>query len=193
MKRPEDWDQVRSYENRKQLPPGGYVCEVKKCEEVISSTGKPMVKVALEIAEGEYKGYFMDELEHAKQFKSDAKWPYQGTKWILTQDDEGNTNRLLKGFVTSIEAENVKVSWDDNFGRSVQGAQLGVVFGNVESEYNGIVFWRAEPKFFCSCEDIRTNNYNIPKDKPLGTPGASLKDLGDPTDSFKAVEEDIPF
>lgn len=193
MKRPSDWDQVQVYENRKSLPAGGYICEVKKCEETTSSTGKDMVKVALEIAEGEFKGYFMDEFTRAKEHNADAKWPYAGTKWILTKDEEGNTNRLLKGFVTAIEAENVKVEWNDKFGKSVQGALLGVVFRNEESEYNGAQFWRAVPCFFCSCEDIRENNYKTPADKPLGGTGASLSRVDDLPDSFQAAEEDIPF
>lgn len=193
MKKPGDWENVKVYENRKKLPAGGYICEVKKCEETTSSTGKEMVKVAFEIAEGEFKGYFMDEFTRAKEYKQDAKWPYAGTKWILTKDEEGNTNRLLKAFVTSIEAENVKVEWNDNFRKSVQGALLGVVFRNEENEYEGVHYWRAVPCFFCSCEDIRTNNYNTPADKPLDVPGASLSRADDLPDSFQAVEEDIPF
>lgn len=191
MKRPDDWDQVKAYESRKTLPAGGYVCEVKKCEEMTSSTGKPMIKVALEIAEGEFKGYFMDEWTRAKEFKLDAKWPYAGTKWILEKDEEGNTNRLLKGFVTAVEAENVKVSWDDNFSRSVTGALVGVVFRDVENEYEGVCYWRAEPSFFCSCEDIRTNNFKVPQAKGLSRAGSRPLDDG-PAD-FAAAEMDIPF
>ena len=193
MKRPDDWDQVKAYESRKTLPAGGYICEVKKCEEMTSSTGKPMSKVALEIAEGEFKGYFMDEFVRSKDFKSDAKWPFAGTKWIMQHDENGKTNRLLKGFVTSIEAENVKVSWDENFGKSVQSAKLGVVFRSEEAEYNGIYYWRAVPLFFCSCEDIRTNNYKIPAAKPLDARTPNKAPIEDVPDSFSAVEADIPF
>lgn len=192
MQRPNDWDQVKAYEERRRLPAGGYICEVKRCEETQSSTGKDMIKVAFEIVEGEYKGYFMDEFAHAQSFRSDAKWPFEGTKWILTQDSEGKTNRLLKGFVTSIEAENVKVSWDDKFSQSVQGALLGVVFGEEESEYEGAQFWRTVPKFFCSCEDIRTGNFNIPKAKALDG-GTNFRDQSDAVSSFAAAEADIPF
>ena len=192
MKRPDDWDEVRAYENRKALPAGGYICEVKKCEETESSTGKPMIKVAFEIAEGEFKGYFMDEFTRAKEYKQDAKWPYAGTKWILTQDEEGKTSRMLKAFVTSIEAENVKVEWNDKFGKSVQGALLGVVFRDEENEYNGACYWRAVPCFFCSCEDIRENNYNVPSPKSLSGSTMPAQDLPGPAD-FAAAEEEIPF
>lgn len=194
MQRPNDWDQVKAYEERKRLPAGGYICEVKNVKEEKSKSGKDMIVVALEIAEGEYKGFFMDEWTKDKEYKSDAKWPFTGTKWILTQDQEGNTNRMLKGFVGAVEAENVEVKWGEGFCNSIRGALVGVVYGEEEQEYNDVSFWRAVPKFFVSCEDIRTNNFKVPDRKPLSKDVSYpvVNDLELP-DSFQAAEEDIPF
>ena len=192
MQRPNDWDQVRAYEERRRLPAGGYICEVKNVKETKSKTGKDMIVVAFDIAEGEYKGFFMDEYTNDKQYNKEAEWPFAGKKWILTQDGEGNTNRMLKGFVGAAEAENVQVQWGDNFCRSLQGAMVGVVFGEEEQEYRDVTFWRTVPKFFVSCEDIRTDNYRVPKKKALEAVGA-LPSIADIPDSFAAAEEEIPF
>lgn len=194
MNKPGDFDNVQPYEERRRLPAGGYVCEIKRAEEVKSSTGRDMVKLALEIAEGEYKGYFFDEYTRAKNFKDDVKWPYEGTKWQMIYDKDGNTDRTFKGMVTSIEAENVKVQWNDKFAKSITGAKVGVLFGEEEAEYNNLTYWRTVPKYFCTCEDVRTGNFRIPKKRPLEKtdPLAAFKAPA-PADTFTAVEEDIPF
>lgn len=194
MNKPGDFDKVRAYEERRKLPAGGYVCEIKRAEECKSSGGRDMVKLALEICEGEYKGYFFDEYTRAKQFKDDAKWPYEGTKWQMVFDRDGNTDRTFKGLITSIEAENVKVQWDDRFAKSITGAKVGVLFGEEEAEYNNIVYWRTVPKFFCTCEDVRTGNFRTPKKKPLErVDSLAAFRAPAPADTFTAVEEDIPF
>lgn len=193
MDKPKDYDQIPEYRQRKELPAGGYVCEIKNAKETKSSTGRDMLVLAFEITEGDYKGYFFEEYTRTKENKPDANWPYEGRKWILTENEDGSTNPLIKGLVTSIEAENVKVKWGKEFCQSIQGAQLGVVFGREEHEYNGVQYWRTTPRYFCSCEDVRTENYNIPKERPLKTPGVSIQDVADPGDSFQAVEDDLPW
>ena len=199
MRKPNDFDNVQPYEERKKLPAGGYVCEIKRAEETKSSTGRDMIKIALEIAEGEYRGFFFQEYLDRKKFKEDAKWPYEGTKWQMVYDKDGNTDRTFKGMITSIEAENVKIQWNQNFCNSIKGAMLGVVYGEEETEYNGISYWRAVPKFFCSCEDIRTNNYRVPARKPLdrNVPKNTHTDdafgASDIPSGFASVEDDIPF
>ena len=194
MNKPKDFDKVQAYEERRKLPAGGYVCEIKKAEETKSKTGKDMVKLAIDICEGEYKGYFFDEFNRAKGFQADAKWPYEGTVWQLTLDRDGNTHRMFKALITSIEAENVRISWDDNFAKSIQGAQIGVIFGEEENENKntGFVYWRTVPKYFCACEDVRTNNFRVPKPKPLEKVDLSWTNPA-PADSFAAAEVDIPF
>lgn len=194
MNRPKDFDKVQAYEERRKLPAGGYVCEIKRAEETKSQGGRDMIKLALEIAEGEYKGYFFDEYTRMKGFKDDAKWPYEGTKWQMVYDRDGNTDRTFKGLITSIEAENVTIQWDDRFAKSITGAKVGVLFGEEETEYNGLTYWRTVPKYFCTCEDIRTGNFRVPKKRPLEKtdPLAAFKAPA-PADTFTAVEEDIPF
>ena len=112
----------------------------------------------------------------------------------MVLDKDGKTDRTFKGMITSIEAENVKVRWDDGFAQSIRGAKLGVVFGEEETENTntGLTYWRTVPRFFCTCEDIRTNNYRVPKKKPLPKETA-LEAFAADVAGFKQIEEDIPF
>lgn len=195
MKRPSDWDQVKAYEERRRLPAGGYICEIKNIKEDVSKTGKPMVVVALDIAEGDYKGYFMDEHMRSKDFNPDAKWPFAGTKWILQQDynDPTKTNRMLKGFVGAVEAENVNIDngKELDFSRA-KGALVGVVFREEEKEGQLMNYWTTVPNYFVSCEDIRTGNFRVPEKKPLA-PAAPIQYSTDIPDSFQQAVDDIPF
>ena len=77
----------------------------------------------------------------------------------------------------------------------MKNAEVGVIFQNVEQEYNGKTYWRATPWGFRSIESIAMDDYFIPDDKPLPvtygtgfTPTSSGND-----DSFSAAEDDIPF
>lgn len=194
MKRPNDWDTVKPYEDRKPLTPGGYICEVKKVEETTNKNGGAMVVVKFDIAEGELKGYFFDDYSARRLNDPNAKWPYAGTKWINVEDFNGGTHRMLKSFVNAVEAENVKI---DNgrelvFARA-KGALVGVVFREEESEsMTGGTYWRTVPYHFCTAEDIRTGNYRVPKRKELKTDQPKPATNGDPF-GFAETAEDIPF
>lgn len=195
MNKPKDFDKVQAYEERRKLPAGGYVCEIKKAKESTSQSGKDMVEFAIDICEGEYKGYFFDEYTRAKSFQDDASWPFDGICKQVVFNNNGATNKFFKGLITSIEAENVKISWDDKFAKSITGAKIGVVFGEkeIESKRTGNTYWTTKPKYYCTCEDIRTGNYKTPEPEPLEKDPLAAFTAPAPADNFTAVEEDIPF
>ena len=55
-RKPSDYDSVR-VGDYKVLPAGGYICRILKAEETTSSTGKPMLKIAFDIADGDFTGW----------------------------------------------------------------------------------------------------------------------------------------
>ena len=59
LQKPEDYDRAESFgSDYERLPAGGYVCEIKKAEErVIPKTGRVLVTVSFDIAEGEYRTF----------------------------------------------------------------------------------------------------------------------------------------
>ena len=192
FKKPKDYDNVKVGE-RKILPAGGYVCRILKAEETESKAGKPMIKVAFDIAEGEFKGYFRDMFDSWKAGSDDpqsVKWPFTGTKWILLYNNEGETNRDFKSFCTALEDSGTDVWKKDAFDAAgLKDAQLGIIFRREEHEYMNTRSWRTVPVWFRSVDSVRGGDFTVPDDKPLPQITGTL----DIPDSFSAAEDDIPF
>ena len=190
FKKPKDYDNVKVGEPRI-LPAGGYICKILNAEETESRSGKPMLKVSFDIDEGEYKGYFRDLFKGWKESSDDpatVKWPFTGTKWVMFYNSEGKTNRDFKSFCTALEDSGTKVWINDTFDvNGLRGATLGLIFRREEHEYNNARSWRTVPVGFRSVKTIEDGNYNVPEDKPLPEPVLTE------TDSFTALDEDLPF
>lgn len=190
FRKPKDYDSVKIGEPRI-LPAGGYICKILNAEETESRNGKPMLKVSFDIDEGEYKGYFRDLFKGWKESSDDpatVKWPFTGTKWVMFYNSEGKTNRDFKSFCTALEDSGTKVWINDTFDvNGLRGATLGLIFRREEHEYNNARSWRTVPVGFRSVKTIEDGNFNIPEDKPLPEPVLTE------TDSFSALEEDLPF
>lgn len=185
----------------KPLPKGGYICRIIMVEETKSSTGKPMLHIAFDIVEGEYTGYFMNLYQMRKKKNTDPlkeiKYPFEGQKWIMLNDyeDPSKTSRQFKGFCTAVEDSGTEI-WNLNKElvlANIKGAEVGVVYQNVEQEYNGGTSWRAVPWAFRSIESIATGDYFVPEDKPLPTTYNTGFEPTTSADSFSAAEDSIPF
>ena len=117
-----------------------------------------------------------------------VKWPFTGTKWILLYDNEGKTNRDFKSFCTALEDSGVTVWRNDTFDvGALKDANVGIIFRREEHEYNNARSWRTVPFGFRSIRTVEEGTYNVPADKAL--PEQVLSD----TDSFEALDEDLPF
>lgn len=190
FKKPKDYDSVKVGEARI-LPAGGYVCKILKAEETESKTGKPMLKVFFDITDGEFRGYFKEMFQNWKESSDDpqsVKWPFTGTKWILFYNNEGKTNRDFKAFCTALEDSGISVWKNDTFDvGALKDANVGIIFRREESEYHNERKWRTVPFGFRSVKTIEDGSFKVPEDKPLPEP------ILTETDSFQALEEDLPF
>lgn len=190
FKKPKDYDSVRIGEARI-LPAGGYICRILKAEETESRAGKPMIKVAFDIIEGEFSGYFRDRFDTwkaAAEDPTDVKWPFNGTKWILLYNNEGETNRDFKSFCTALEESGTEVWKKDMLDAAgLKDAKIGIIFRREESEYMNERRWRTMPFGFRSVKTIQEGTFNVPDDKPLPVQNNEIED------SFSAMEDDIPF
>lgn len=203
IKKMSDYEQTSSFgqsEFRK-LPKGGYICRLILAEEMTSSSGKPMLHIAFDIVEGMYQNYFMDLFQTRKKKNTDprktVKYPFEGQAWIPINDyeDPSKTSRKFKGFCTAVEDSGTEI-WNLNSEldlERVKGAEVGVIFQDTESEYNGESSWRALPWGFRSIEAIATGDYFVPDDKPLPATYNSGFQPTSSADSFNAAEDDIPF
>lgn len=206
FKKPSDYDSAKSFGQGgfKSLPKGGYICRVLKAEEKNDKNGKPMIHIAFDIIDGEFTGHFMNLYQSRKKASEDpmnVKFPFEGQMWIPIYDynDANKTSSKFKGFCTALEDSGTQV-WSPNndfLMQNIKDAEIGIIFQNQESEYNGKTSWRAVPWGCRSVEAIESGDYFVPDDKPLpqeqntgfnnfSTPNPNL-------DSFAQAEDDLPF
>lgn len=174
---------------------GGHYASILKVEETTSSTGKPMLKVAIDFDAADVQpNYFMEQFK--ADVRPDKKYPYQAIQNIVSEGADGKCTRAFKSFITCFEnSNNCKVKWDaSNFAAQFVKKKIGVVFGNVEEEYNGEIKNRRRIRWFCDYQ--KAKGTPAPADKLLdannrpaatSTSGDGFMNVPDGT------SEEIPF
>lgn len=197
MQKPNNFDNVSVSGNFTPITLGGHHLIIKKVEESQTRTGKDMIIVAFDMAPGDSQpGYFSKEF--ANDIRPDKKWPRAGRQYIVVLDNQGNTSRSFKTFISSVEKSNsgFVTQWGDNFGAQFKGKRIGGVFGEVENEYNGKVTMRHELRWFCA--DDKADNANIPNPKHLPNSNRTVSaPAASEIDGFLSIpdgmEEEVPF
>lgn len=172
------------------LKPGGYICKIIAAKEEKSKSGNRMLTLALDIDEGEHKGFFMKRFEELKSEKTN---PNQEVKYpsaaIYHQMLEGNDRAIgfLKGLMTSLEASNpnFKWNWDE---KKLVGLKCGAIFGEEEYEkMDGSIGVSCKVKFIRTIKCIQENNFKVPELKKLPAKGDAAEFSG------AADKDDLPF
>lgn len=196
MIKPNGYDEVNAGGDWTPINTGGHTAVIKSIKEQISSTGKDMIVVAIDFdKKDEQAGYFAELFEN--DTRDDKKWPFQAIQYITTTDASGKCNRSFKGFVTSFEnSNNTEVDWDaKDFCKQFKGKKIGVVYGEVEEEYNGETKMRRRIRWFC--EYGKAKDQNTPDVKYLNTAASIQKPTSSAdSDGFMAadaIDEDVPF
>ena len=179
MQKPSDYDQtVANPDGFATLPAGGYVCKIMEVKEVKSSKGNAMLKISLDIAEGDHKDFF------ANAYKADDR---KEKKWgavvnLVTEGTYGTTN--LKRFTTAVEKSNkgFTVVWGDKFTACFKGKLVGCLFR--EEDYLNAMNEKktaVKPFMFRTADKIRE-----------GVPVPERKELSD-DDYDKAADAANPY
>ena len=118
----------------KKLPAGNYVCKILGLNVQKSKTGRDMLVVQFDISDGDYKNFYQDKYNSAKNSGQDAK--YGGVLYRLM---DGDNTKYYKGFLSCIEkSNNIKIDGENGFDSSLLiGKIFGGRFGEEEYEYNG--------------------------------------------------------
>ena len=197
-----------NFSKAERLPAGGYVLKVLDVKEESYEWGDVII-LRFDIAEGEHKGFFV---MHYKAMQDEYK-KWKGTYRInvpvqkgTNEDDVNKYKRSLGFFKSQIEAfnksnANTNIDCSKEWNTSVLKNKLvGAVFGNKEWEMNGRSGWFTNCDHLIPVEDIRNDNFTIPKDKPLGNKSKSSSEPAESTidgDDFELVdggeEQPVPF
>ena len=110
MEKIENWNEVeaKGMEDFKSLPVGVYECIIRKAEIYKNDkTSKQSLKVQVDIASGEYKGYFQKRYDN--NTNADKTWDNNSTRYLSF---EGDNIAYFKGFITCVENSNPGYKWD---------------------------------------------------------------------------------
>lgn len=189
MKKPADYDTAQGGSFEK-VNLGGHFATVLKVQETQSKSGKDMIIVAIDFdGSDKQAGYFKKQFD--ADTRADKKWPYQAVNYIMVYDyqDDSKTNRAFKAFVTSVEDSNgFKIDWTKDFASQFKGKKVGVVYGDVEGEYNGEIKTRPEIRWFC--DYARVLAQKVPALKEWKGNGTGYR----PAAAGKAADpDDVPF
>lgn len=193
IRKPNNWNEVQEFSDRKKLPIGAYVCKVKQVRIQDNSFGSQLAML-FDISEGEYTGFFKKDFD--SNTAQDKKWRGVLRVWLPKDDGTDNdemTKRTFKGMTTSFEKSNSGYQWDWNE-NSLVGKTVGILFRNEEWDYNGKHGWAVRPFRAISADTVRNNEFIIPKDKPLNNNQSAAPSYPNPNNGYTEVEdEELPF
>ncbi len=194
MYKPNLFDDTQGYDEFEALELGGHICKILKVEETKSRSGKDMINIYIDIAEGRQKDYYL------KSFQSDNREnkKYKGIVYQVVTDNNGNTNKGFKTFVDAVAKSNPGFNkdaiWGDNFSSHFKNKLIGGVFGREQyKNQNGELKWSTKCVKFRDVETIR-KGVEVPEDKYLEIQKQSQSFSSQ--DGFEGVidsDGDLPF
>lgn len=175
----------------KTLKAGGYICKILACKtETSKSSNKQMLVINFDIAEGEFKDWYMNKYKSAPRDANNPVEPKWQGKYYLLLEGEGYEGRL-KAFTTSVEESNEGYSWDWNE-EHLKGKLFGAIFREEEFIWNGEVKTSCKIWQVRSTKTIRENDFDIPRKKELSEEDRQLIEA--PFEQASTVtDDDLPF
>lgn len=201
--KPNNWENIQEFTERKTLPLDAYVCKIKKAV-VQQNTYGDQLCVLFDISEGDFARFYDEDFKMNQN--EDKKW--KGVLRLFLPINDGSdkdewTKRTLKGFITSVEKSNRGYvwNWDET---TLAGRTIGILMRKEEWAVNGKTGWSVRPFRAISADSVRNGEFTLPKDKPLnpltGTPtyvstNQPVNDAPYGFTDFKPLpgDDDVPF
>lgn len=172
MQQYKNWNNVQAAGEFKALKPGGYVLQIKGAREEVSQNNNPMLVIAFDIVEGEFKGYYNDLF--AKNTAADKKWPNGGIHRVMLPKDDGSEEdnkkmSKLKGLVTALAESNRNYNPNEYWNiEQMKGKLIGGLFRREEYEnQKGERKWTTKLAWTCSTVKIKNGDFEVPEERPL--------------------------
>lgn len=175
------------------LPAGGYVAKILNAEESSNDHGVSII-ISFDIIEGEHTEHFRKQYLGSQY--EDKKW--KGNYYLPVPDEKSkypeSQKKKFGNFIACVEESNKGYSWNWDV-KSLKDKKIGVIFGNVEYDFNGHRGWTTKCKSIATVEDIQQGKFVVPKDKPLGNTSneALSPDIAKLVTDVKGIEDQLPF
>ena len=190
------YDRTKRRQNFQQLPKGAYVLKILHAKEEPNRNGSGThLVVSYDIAEGEYKDYFLN-LYNSRDGE-DKKWPADGQYYLTVPSDNAEayvwTN--WNSFFADLEDSNNGFVFGGDPAQ-LKGKLIGGKFANIQSEYNGTVYDHIRMRWTCVAEDVRQDKAGkMPNDRLIQATAARPEFPA--SDDFVSVPEgmddELPF
>lgn len=200
MKKPNNYDNTQASGDFTPIELGGHIMVIKEVLETQSRTGKEMLKVSFDFAQDDIQpGYF--EKIFKDDIRPDKKWPFAGTAYIMTEDENGNCSRNFKTFTTAVEKSNpgFQIMWGDKFAQCFKNKKVGGVFGIERDYYEGRPIEKRKFRWFRSTDGVKeaeipketeTNEYKLHNGGTAALPGSDSNGFMNIPDG---IDEELPF
>ena len=191
------YDKSKRRTSFEQLPKGAYVIKIMGAKEDTWPSGDGVIKIAFDIAEGEYKGFYQNQFD--RNTNEDKKWPIDGT-YALNVPADGDQDYVFTNwntFFADLEDSNNGFIFDGDI-KKLKGKLIGGKFHIKQTEYNGSVYDHTKMRYTCVAEDVRQGKAGkLPKDKLVGTTNRPAAASASEMDGFVNLpdgsEEELPF
>lgn len=177
------------------LPAGGYVCEILNVNVDQTVNGKTVIKLQIDIKEGEYAAYYTKLWNSQKNSQFKRKW--KGVYKIflpINNGDESKYKRSIafyKGQVNTIARSNgmpeinIEAGYDPDI---FKHKLVGVLFRDSQYNVDGRQGFYTEAAFLTTVEKIRSGDFKIPEPKLLPTSNNAFQS---PNTSSNALDSGI--
>lgn len=192
MKPIKNWENIKASGDFESLPGGGQICKIMGAKEKSNkNTNGTHLELMLEIAEGEYKGFF--ERDYRAQSGEEKYW-----RGIINQNIPNETSEkydmqcgFFKRFTDAIEESNSGYHWDWNEA-GLKGKLCGCVFGEKERESKrGTIYMATYANEIVPVADIKSGKFKVPDIKKLDTKKQSSSAKG--FAELQNSDEELPF
>lgn len=159
-------DQVKQQGAFQMLPKGAYVVKIINIKtEANKNNDGQHLRIAFDIAEGEYKDFYMKQYQN--NTNEDKKWPNDANFTITIPDDNSPEWMSQKFFTFLANVEDSNKGYVFNGDETkLKGKLFGGLFRNEQSAYNGNIYDHTRLWWTRPADDVRNNKYgSLPKDK----------------------------
>lgn len=179
------------------LPKGAYVVRILDArEESNKNNSGRHIKIAFDIAEGDYKNFYQDQFD--RNTSEDKKWPNDAVYYLTVPEDNSPAYVFTNwnSFFADLEDSNNGFVFGGDV-KTLKGKLVGGKFHIEQTEGNGNIYDHTRLRWTCVAEDVRNGKAGrLPNDKLIGS-GTATKSAPASDNSFMDIPEgsgeEIPF
>lgn len=190
-----NYNDIPEYTDSLKLPVGAYEIKIIRAEEQDGANNSCALCIIFDIADGEYKSFYMDKFKSEKKaYPDDAKFKGVLRLWYPNggQYDESNEKRIKTTLERIKQSNNLKVDFSKEWdGAVLKDCKVGMVFREQEYDYNGRQGMTVQPYQIITLEALKEGKFTIPSPKYLN--GSAPNANTNTAENLPLDDDDLPF